>query len=98
MVSNGRRESLTLLPVSSCPPPGADQHRQAGPGAAAAVLRPGRGGGEVGGAGARAGPAEPEPGQHGLQHAPVHQVKSRRTRSFIFPAREREAAARVRRR
>lgn len=62
------------LPVRA----GADKHGQAGPGAPSAVVRRGRGGGEMGGAGTRRCPTEPEPGQHGPQHVPVHQVTQQR--------------------
>lgn len=57
-----------------CVRAGADEHGQAGPGAPSAVIRRGHRGGEVGGAGTRHRPAEPEPGQYGIRHVSVHQV------------------------
>ena len=65
---------MELLSVCFCVRAGADKHGQAGSGAPSAVVGRGHGGGEMGGAGTRHRPTEPEPGQYGLQHVPVHQV------------------------
>lgn len=70
--------NIELLSVSFCVCAGADKHGQAGSGASSAVVRCWHRGGEMGGAGTWHCPTEPEPGQHGLQHAPVHQVTATR--------------------